>query len=137
LGAELGNWTQRTKELPAIWFMRVMIGAMWFHGSPVSGGFAGCTGSLAQNAAFGFHRWIAKNVVIPLLPVVNAVVFLTELPWRSPLFSASSCGRRCHRHAVRRASLAGLSRRPGEWPWLCIPHPRARVFFVLNDAGRA
>src|ERR1700746_1242558 len=71
------NWkqdpAQRTKEHLATWFMRVMIGAMWYQGSiwklplPVSGGFEAATKPIAEFAAFEVHRWIAKNVFIPLL----------------------------------------------------------------------
>jgi hypothetical protein len=62
-----------------------LVHARWFQGSlwklplPVSGGFAGWTGALAENAAFEFHRWIAKNIFVPLLPVINPLVFLTEM----------------------------------------------------------
>src|SRR5262249_52042501 len=61
------NWqqdpAQRTGAHLATWFMRVMIGAMWFQGSlwklplPVSGGFRFWTQRLADNAAFEVHRW--------------------------------------------------------------------------------
>ena len=98
------NWredpTQRTKAHLATWVMRVMIGAMWFQGSlwklplPVSGGFAGWTKALGEGAAFGFHRWIATNVFVPLLPVINPVVYLRSCRWRSPSSWASSCDRR-------------------------------------------
>src|SRR5262245_51228586 len=56
------NWqldpSQRTPQHVATWIMRVMIGAMWYQGSlwklplPVSGGFAGWTSALGENAAF-------------------------------------------------------------------------------------
>src|SRR5687767_9128625 len=74
------NWrddpAQRTRAHLATWFMRVMIGAMWFQGSlwklplPVSGGFRFWTGKIAESAAFELHRSIAKNVFVPLLPVI-------------------------------------------------------------------
>ena len=64
--------------------MRVLIGSMWFQGSlwklplPLSGGFSGWTQALGDNAAFEFHQWIAKNIFVPLLPVINPIVFFTE-----------------------------------------------------------
>jgi hypothetical protein len=86
------NWqqdpSQRTPRHLTIWFMRFMrfmIGAMWFQGSlwklplPVSGGFQGWTQALGENAAFEFHRWIAKTIFLPLLPIINPLVYLTEL----------------------------------------------------------
>src|SRR5437016_12693882 len=56
------NWqqdpAQRTGQHVATWFMRIMIGAMWYQGSlwklplPVSGGFKFWTESITYNAAF-------------------------------------------------------------------------------------
>jgi hypothetical protein len=142
------NWqqdpAQRTKEHLAIWFMRVMIGAMWFQGSlwklplPVSGGFEGWTKALAENAAFGFHKWIAANIFVPLLPVINPLVFLTELS----LAIAFILG-----FLVRPMGVIGmlfvthlwlgLYLHPAEWPWLYIFLIFVQGFFVLNNAGKS
>ena len=142
------NWqqdpAQRTKEHLATWFMRVMIGAMWFQGSlwklplPVSGGFAGWTGALGENAAFEFHKWIAKNIFVPLLPVINPLVYLTELS----LAVAFILG-----FLVRPLGVIGmlfvvhlwfgLYLHPGEWPWLYIFLIFVQGFFVLNNAGKS
>jgi hypothetical protein len=142
------NWqqdpAQRTKEHLATWFMRVMIGAMWFQGSlwklplPVSGGFAGWTGALGENAAFEFHKWIAKNIFVPLLPVINPLVYLTELS----LAVAFILG-----FLVRPMGVIGmlfvvhlwlgLYLHPGEWPWLYIFLIFVQGFFVLNNAGKS
>jgi hypothetical protein len=142
------NWvqdpTQRTPHHLAIWFMRVMIGAMWFQGSlwklplPVSGGFAGWTAALGENAAFEFHRWIAKNVFVPLLPVIDPLVFLTEL-----LLAASFI----LGFLVRPSGVIGmlyvahlwlgLYHHPSEWPWLYIFLIFVQGFFVLNNAGKS
>ena len=58
------NWqqdpAQRSWEHVATWFMRVMIGAMWFQGSiwklplPVAGGFRASIAPMSQYAAFDF-----------------------------------------------------------------------------------
>ena len=142
------NWqqdpAQRTKDHLAIWFMRLMIGAMWYQGSlwklplPVSGGFAGWTGALGENAAFEFHKWIAKNIFIPLLPVINPLVYLTELS----LAVAFMLG-----FLVRPMGVIGmlfvahlwlgLYLHPGEWPWLYIFLIFVQGFFVLNNAGKS
>ena len=142
------NWNQdpaqRSKERLATWFMRVMIGAMWFQGSlwklplPVSGGFAGWTKALAENAAFGFHRWIATNIFVPLLPVINPLVFLTELS----LAIAFILG-----FLVRPMGVIGmlfvahlwlgLYLNAAEWPWLYIFLIFVQGFFVLNNAGKS
>jgi hypothetical protein len=83
------NWrddpSQRTRAHLATWFMRVMIGCMWFQGSlwklplPVSGGFRYWTEELARYAAFDVHKGIATNIFVPLLPIINPLVYLTEL----------------------------------------------------------
>jgi len=142
------NWqqdaAQRTREHLATWFMRVMIGAMWFQGSlwklplPVSGGFEGWTKALGENAAFGFHKWIATNVFVPLLPVINPLVFLTELS----LAIAFILG-----FLVRPMGVIGmlfvahlwlgLYLHPAEWPWLYIFLIFVQGFFVLNGAGKS
>jgi hypothetical protein len=142
------NWqqdpAQRTLHHLATWLMRVMIGAMWFQGSlwklplPVSGGFAGWTAALGDNAAFAFHRWIAKNVFVPLLPVIDPLVFLTEL-----LLAASFMLGLLVRPfgVVGMIYVAhlwlGLYLHPSEWPWLYIFLIFVQGFFVLDNAGRS
>jgi len=142
------NWqrdpAQRTSGHLATWFMRVMIGCMWFQGSlwklplPVSGGFEGWTKALETNAAFGFHKWIATNVFVPLLPVINPLVFLTELS----LAIAFILG-----FLVRPLGVIGmlfvvhlwlgLYLHPAEWPWLYIFLIFVQGFFVIGNAGRS
>jgi hypothetical protein len=142
------NWQQdplqRTSQNFAIWFMRVMIGAMWYQGSlwklplPVSGGFQGWTQALGENAAFEFHRWIAKNIFVPLLPIINPLVYLTELS----LAVAFILG-----FLVRPLSVIGmlfvvqlwlgLYLHPGEWPWLYIFLIFVQGFFFLDNAGKS
>lgn len=135
---------QRTGHHLSIWFMRVMIGAMWFQGSlwklplPVSGGFEGWTKAIGTNAAFGIHRWIGENVFVPLLPVINPLVFLTEMS----LAVAFILG-----FLVRPMGVIGmvfvihlwlgLYLHPAEWPWLYIFLIFVQGLFVLNNAGRS
>jgi hypothetical protein len=142
------NWqedpAQREPRHLYIWFMRVMIGAMWFQGSlwklplPVSGGFEGWTKAIGTNAAFGFHRWIGDNVFVPLLPVINPLVFLTEMA----LAIAFILG-----FLVRPMGVIGmlfvvhlwfgLYLHPAEWPWLYIFLIFVQAFFVLDGAGKS
>jgi len=142
------NWqqdpAQRIRKHLAIWFMRVMIGAMWYQGSlwklplPVSGGFAGWTSSLAENAAFEFHKWIAKNVFVPLLPVINPLVYLTELSLAVAFilgFLVRPMGVIGMLFVVQ--LWLGLYLHPGEWPWLYIFLIFVQGFFVLDDAGKS
>ena len=144
----LKNWRedagQRTTAHLATWVMRVMIGAMWFQGSlwklplPVSGGFAGWTKALGEGAAFGFHRWIAINVFVPLLPVINPVVYFTELS----MAIAFILGFLVRPMAVIGMLFVthlwlGLYLNQAEWPWLYIFLIFVQGFFFLNNAGRS
>jgi hypothetical protein len=142
------NWQddprQRTADHLATWFMRVMIGAMWFQGSlwklplPVSGGFEGWTKALETNAAFEVHKWIATNIFVPLLPVINPLVFLTELS----LATAFILGFLVRPMAVIGMLFAtqlwlGLYLHPQEWPWLFIFLIFVQGFFILTNAGKS
>ena len=120
------NWrqdpAQRTNGHLATWFMRVMIGVMFYQGSiwklpfPVAGGFAAALRPIAEYAAFGFHRWIAQNIFIPLLPVLDPITYFLELRSGSPSSSAFWCGRwrqsrYCSSHSFGSASTG--NRRSG------------------------
>ncbi len=142
------NWqqdpAQRTREHLATWFMRVMIGAMWFQGSlwklplPVSGGFRYWAQRLADDAAFEVHRWIARNVLLPLLPVIDPVVFLTELSLAVSFILG---------FLVRPMGVIGilfvthlwlgLYHNEYEWPWLYVFLIFVQGFFVLTNAGKS
>jgi hypothetical protein len=142
------NWrddpTQRTRGHLATWFMRVMIGCMWFQGSiwklplPVSGGLSYWTEEISRNAAFDAHKWIATNVLLPALPVLNPLVYLTELS----LAAGFMLG-----FLVRPLGVVGmlfvlhlwfaLYLHPNEWPWLYIFLIFVQGFFVLTNAGRS
>jgi hypothetical protein len=142
------NWqddpSQRTGGHLATWFMRVMIGCMWFQGSlwklplPVSGGLRFWTEQIAHNAAFGVHKWIATNVLVPGLPVLNSLVFLTEMS----LAIAFILGFMVRPLAVVGMLFVlhlwlGLYLHPDEWPWLYIFLIFVQGFFLLNNAGRS
>lgn len=142
------NWqqdaAQRTGAHLATWFMRVMIGAMWYQGSlwklplPVSGGFAGWTSAIGDNAAFEFHKWIAKNVFVPLLPIINPLVYLTELSLAVAFilgFLVRPMGVIGMLFVVQ--LWLGLYLHPAEWPWLYIFLIFVQGFFVLNNAGKS
>ncbi|MBO0765358.1 MAG: DoxX family protein [Hyphomicrobiaceae bacterium] len=142
------NWVhdpaQRTLHHLAIWFMRVMIGAMWFQGSlwklplPVSGGFAGWTAALGENAAFEIHRRIAKEVFVPLLPVIDPLVFLLELVLAASFMLGFLVRPLGVIGMVYVAHLwLGLYLHPSEWPWLYVFLIFVQGFFVLNSAGRS
>lgn len=142
------NWqedpSQRTAHHLSIWAMRFFIGCMWFEGSlwklplPISGGLTGWTQQLAEHAAFDIHKWIATNIFIPGLIVINPLVWLTE-------FSLAVCfilGIFVRPLAIIGMLFTahlwlGLYRHPGEWPWLYIFLIFTQGFFILNNAGRS
>jgi hypothetical protein len=142
------NWkqdpTQRTKEHVATWFMRVMIGVMWFQGSlwklplPVSGGFKFWTESISYNAAFELHKWIATNIFIPLLPIIDPLVYFTEL-----LLAVSfMLGLLVRPLAIIGILFVlhlwlGLYRHPDEWPWTYVFLIFTQGFLLLSNAGKS
>ena len=142
------NWrehpTQRTGEHLATWFMRVMIGSMWFQGSlwklplPVSEPFRFWTGELSNFAAFGWHRGFVTNVFLPLLPLINPLVYLTEL-----LLAVSFILGFLVRPFAAIGMVfvlhiwLGLYHHPHEWPWLYIFLVFVQGFFLVHGAGRS
>ena len=142
------NWTedpaQRTAEHLGTWIMRLGIGAMWFQGSlwklplPISGGLDGWTRQLAEHAAFSAHSWIATNIFIPALVVINPLVYLTELT----LGIAFMLGFFVRPMAVIGMLFTlhlwlGLYKHPGEWPWLYIFLVFVQGFFLIHSAGKS
>jgi uncharacterized membrane protein YphA (DoxX/SURF4 family) len=142
------NWRQDPKQRSAyhlaVCVMRVLIGIMWFQGSiwklplPVSPGLQGWTQSLAENAAFEFHRWIAQNVLLPFLVVLGPLVYLTELS----LSLSYMLGILVRPLAVVGMLFVahlwlGLYRFAGEWPWQYIFLIFVQAFFLLDNAGRS
>jgi hypothetical protein len=124
--------------------MRLMIGCMWFQGSlwklplPVSGGLSYWTQELSQYAAFDIHKWIATNVFIPLLPLINPLVYLTELS----LAVAFMLGFMVRPLAVVGMLFVvhlwlGLYQHPHEWPWLYVFLIFVQGFFLLDNAGKS
>ena len=140
------NWheepRQRTFEHGATWFMRSLIGCMWFQGSlwklplPVSGGLDGWTRQLAEHAAFGWHRWIAQNIFIPALPLLNPLVFLAELSFGVSLLLGFFVRPIAALAVLFSAHLwLGLYRHPGEWPWQYVFLVFVEAMFFLHRAG--
>jgi uncharacterized membrane protein YphA (DoxX/SURF4 family) len=142
------NWrddqAQRKWEHVATWFMRVMIGSMWFQASlwklplPVSGGFQYWTEQLSRYAAFGWHRSLVTEVFLPLIKVIDPLVYLTELSLAISFLLG---------FLVRPAAIIGmlfvlhiwlgLYHHPTEWPWLYIFLVFVQGFFVVTNAGQS
>jgi len=142
------NWQQdpgqRKSEHLAIWLMRVMIGAMWFQGSlwklplPVAEPFQFWTGELAKYAAFDAHKWLVKNVFLPLLPVIDPLVFLLELSLGIAFILGFLLRPLAVLGMLQAAHLwLGLYHHPHEWPWLYVFLIFVQAFFLLSNAGRS
>jgi uncharacterized membrane protein YphA (DoxX/SURF4 family) len=135
---------QRSPRDLAIWLMRAMIGGMWFQGSlwklplPVAGGFQHWTQELTRYAAFEWHKWLATEVFLPLISVINPLVYLTELS----LAVAYILGLLVRPFAIIGMLFVlhlwlGLYHHPQEWPWLYVFLIFVQGFFLVTNAGKS
>ena len=144
------NWqedpAQRTASHLATWFVRVLVGGMWFQGMlwklplPVSGGLKYWTEQMGERAAFEFHRELVTQVYLPYLYIFNPIIFLAEFTFAVSLILGLG---------VRLVSSLGIIfvlhlwlgiYRPGspaEWPWSYVFLAMVMFFFALHAAGRS
>lgn len=145
------NWfedpSQRTGTHVATWLMRVLVGCMWFQGMLWKLPFSTGNGlhywmeQMAQRAAFGWHRDLVTNVLLPWFSVINPLVFLAELTFATCLILGFS---------VRLVSVLALlftlnlwlgiynqNVGPAEWPWSYVFLMMLNGFFALHAAGRS
>lgn len=142
------NWladpAQRSAAHIWTWVARTMMGAMWFQGAlwklplPQSPGFFHWTSQIAEYAAFGWHRAFATEVMLPLLPLFQAIAFLGEMGFAISMMLG---------FAVRLSSLVaigfvlqlwlGLYRVDFEWPWLFWFMIFTLGWFIVHRAGRS
>jgi uncharacterized membrane protein YphA (DoxX/SURF4 family) len=137
------NWqedpSQRTASHLGTWFVRVLVGGMWFQGMlwklplPVSGGLQYWTEQMAERAAL-------TSVYLPYLYILNPIIFLAELTFAISLILGLG---------VRLIGVLGIIfvlhlwlgiYRPGtpaEWPWSYIFLAMVMFFFALHAAGRS
>lgn len=135
--------SQRAAANLGMWLFRVGVGAMWFEGAlwklPIpSGGFQYWLEQEAQHAAFGFHRELVTQVLLPNLKFVNVVAFLAEIGMAASFMLG---------FAVRFFSLVamlyaaqlyfGLYTHPNEWPWEFVFIVIISGMFYLHAAGRS
>jgi uncharacterized membrane protein YphA (DoxX/SURF4 family) len=81
---------------------------------------------------------IARTVFVPLLPVINPLVYLTELS----LAVAFILGFLVRPMAIIGMLFVahlwlGLYRHPGEWPWTYIFLIFVQGYFLISNAGRS
>ncbi len=144
------NWredpAQRTGSNLGTWFVRVLVGGMWFQGMlwklplPVSGGLQYWTEQMASRAAFEFHRELVTAVYLPYLYILNPIIFLAEFTFAVSLILGLG---------VRLIGVLGIIfvlhlwlgiYRPGspaEWPWSYLFLAMVMFFFALYAAGRS
>ena len=144
------NWqedpSQRSWSHLATWFVRVLVGGMWFQGMlwklplPVSGGLKYWTEQMADRAAFAFHRELATEIYLPYLYVFNPIIFLAELAFAVSLILGLGV------RLVGALAIIfvlhlwlGIYRpgSPAEWPWSYVFLAIVMFFFALHAAGRS
>jgi hypothetical protein len=144
------NWredpSERTGTHLGTWFVRVLVGGMWFQGMlwklplPVSSGLRYWTEQMGQRAAFAFHRDLVAQLYLPYLQIFNPIIFLAELTFAVSLILGLG---------VRLVSVLGIifvlhlwlgiyqSGTPAEWPWSYVFLAILMFMFALHAAGRS
>ncbi len=142
------NWSadplQRTPEHLANWFMRTFIGYMWFQGSlwklplPVSGGFQYWTTEMSTFAAFDLHRALVLNVYLPLIKILNPMVFMTELALGVSFILGFLVRPMAAIGILFTAHLwFGLYQHPHEWPWQYVFLMFTQAMFLVHRVGES
>lgn len=142
------NWVadplQRTNVHLANWLMRTFIGYMWFQGSlwklplPVSGGFQYWTTEMSTFAAFDVHRALVLNVYLPLIKVINPIVFMTELVLGVSFILGFLVRPMAVIGILFVAHLwLGLYQHPHEWPWQYVFLMFTQAMFLVHNAGQS
>lgn len=146
----LQNWRQdpeqRTGKHLGTWFVRVLIGCMWFEAMlwklplPASDGLQYWTEQEVTRAAFELHRTFVKDFLLPNLSLFGPLVFLAELTFAVSMILGL---------AVRAAGILALlfvlqlwlgiylPGEPAEWPWSYIFLAVLMFLFSLYAAGRS
>jgi uncharacterized membrane protein YphA (DoxX/SURF4 family) len=144
------NWqedpSQRTASHLGTWFVRVLVGGMWFQGMlwklplPVSDGLKYWTEQMGDRAAFAFHRELVTEVYLPYLYIFNPIIFLAELTFAASLILGLGV------RLVGALAIIfvlhlwlGIYRpgTPAEWPWSYIFLAIVMFLFALHAAGRS
>jgi hypothetical protein len=144
------NWredpTQRTALHLATWFLRVLIGGMWFQGMlwklplPAADGLRYWVEQMGERAAFAPHRELVRDVYLPYLDVLGPIIFLAELAFAVSLILGLGVRLVSTLAIVYVLHLwLGIYRpaSPAEWPWSYIFLAMVMFFFALHAAGRS
>jgi uncharacterized membrane protein YphA (DoxX/SURF4 family) len=144
------NWrdepAQRSGVHLGTWFVRVLIGCMWFEGMlwklplPASGGLQYWVEQMGQRAAFEFHRRLVSDFLLPHLSYFGPLVFLAEFTFAVSLILGLG---------VRLVGAVGilfvlhlwlgiyLPGSPEEWSWSYVFLAALMFLFSLYGAGRS
>ncbi len=143
---------QRTFRSLYTWLARLFIGGMWFEqtlwklpphftdnlSDPLNSGLHFWMGAMAKSAAFGFHRALVTDVILPHFS------FFAFQVWAVETFIAVSLmlGLLTRLGGVLGALMAlnlwlGLYNAPNEWPWTYFFLILLMGFFAALRAGRA
>jgi uncharacterized membrane protein YphA (DoxX/SURF4 family) len=144
------NWyedpSQRTGQHLITWFLRVLIGGMWFQGMlwklplPVSSGLKYWTEQMGNRAAFSFHRDLVREYYIPYLHILDPIVFLAELTFAVSLILGLGVRLVSSLAVIFVLHLwLGIYQPgdPAEWPWSYVFLAILMFFFALYAAGRS
>jgi uncharacterized membrane protein YphA (DoxX/SURF4 family) len=144
------NWredpAQRTGRHLALWFLRVLVGGMWFQGMlwklplPVSGGLQYWLEQMGHRAAFAFHRQLATDVYVPYLHILDPMVFLAELTFAVSLILGLGVRLVASLAVVFALHLwLGIYQPgdPAEWPWSYVFLAIVMLMFAIDAAGRS
>jgi hypothetical protein len=144
------NWQedpqQRTGENLILWFLRVLIGGMWFQGMlwklplPVADGLKYWTEQMGTRAAFAFHRELVKTVYLPNLFILDPIIFLAEFSFAASLILGFGVRLVSALSTVFVLHLwLGLYRPgdPAEWPWTYVFLAVIMFMFSYYAAGRS
>ena len=144
------NWredpSQRSGRHLATWFVRVLVGGMWFQGMlwklplPVSAGLKYWTEQMGTRAVFAFHRELVNQVYLPYLEFFDPIIFLAELTFAVSLM-LGLCVRLVSTLAIVFVLHLWLGiyqpGNPAEWPWSYIFLAIVMFMFALHPAGRS
>ena len=144
------NWqedpAQRTGTHLGTWFVRVLVGGMWFQGMlwklplPVSSGLKYWTEQMGNRAAFAFHRQLVTDYYLPYLQIFDPIIFLAEFTFAVSLILGLG---------VRLVSSLAIifvlhlwlgiyqPGNPAEWPWSYVFLAIVMFMFALYAAGRS
>ena len=144
------NWredpAQRTGTHLGTWFVRVLVGCMWFEAMlwklplPVGDGLRYWTEQMGKRAAFELHRELVTGFLLPNLHLLGPLVFLAELTFAVSLMLGLG---------VRLAAVLAilfvlhlwlgiyLPGDPAEWSWSYIFLAIVMFLFALHAAGRS